>query len=58
MVSFIPRPLQPQETPSLLTIGGWVGPRAVPDVVEERKISCPYRKSHPDPSVVQPLAEL
>jgi hypothetical protein len=28
-------------------IGDWVGPRAGPDAVEQRKISCPCRKSNP-----------
>jgi hypothetical protein len=33
-------------------IRAWVGPRAGLDVMEERKISCPYRDSNPDLSVI------
>jgi hypothetical protein len=30
--------------------GGWVGPRATQDFMEERNISCPCRESNKDPS--------
>jgi hypothetical protein len=48
MVSFVPWPLYPKErTPSTHWIGGCVGPRAGPDIVEKRKIPCPYQESNP-----------
>jgi hypothetical protein len=36
----------PGENPSTLWIGGWMCPRACPDVLEKRKISFPYRNSN------------
>jgi hypothetical protein len=38
-------------------IGGWVGPRAVLDVVVERKIPSPRRESYPGTSIVHPVAQ-
>jgi hypothetical protein len=37
-------------------IGGWVGPRVGLNVMEKRKISCPYREWNPDSSAVHPVA--
>jgi hypothetical protein len=50
---FIPR----ERAPGTHWIGGWVGPRAVPDAVEKRKI--PRRRREPDPRtpMVQPVAQ-
>jgi hypothetical protein len=36
-------------------IGGWVDPWDGVDVLEKRKMSCLYRQSNPDSSVVQPV---
>jgi hypothetical protein len=33
-----------------------MGSRASLDVVEKRKISCPYGESNPDSMVIQPVA--
>jgi hypothetical protein len=35
---------------------GWVGHRSGPEAVEKEEFSCPCEESHPDSSVVQPLA--
>jgi hypothetical protein len=37
-------------------IGGWVGPRAGLDVMGKIKISCPYRESKLNSSVIQPIS--
>jgi hypothetical protein len=47
----------PEETaPGTHYIQGWVGPRAGLDVMEKRKISCPYQELNPDLMVIQPVA--
>jgi hypothetical protein len=38
-------------------IGGWVGPRAVLDMVVKRKIPSPHRKLNPRTLIVQPIAQ-
>jgi hypothetical protein len=38
-------------------IGGWVGPRAVPDAVVKKKIPSPRRESNPRTSIVQPVTQ-
>jgi hypothetical protein len=45
---FTPR----EAAPGTRCIGGWLGPRAGLDIMEKRQISCPYRESNPDFSVV------
>jgi hypothetical protein len=35
-------------SPSIHSIGGWMGPRADLDVVSKRKITSPCRESNPD----------
>jgi hypothetical protein len=58
VVSFTPWPLYPRErAPSTHWIGGWVGPRAVPDAVVKRKIPSPRRKSNPRTPIVQPVVQ-
>jgi hypothetical protein len=50
-----PAAFTPGDTaPGTHCVGGWLGLRADLDVMEERKISCPWRESNPDSSVVQP----
>jgi hypothetical protein len=41
--------------PGTNSVGGWVGPRAVLDMVM-RKIPSPYRESNPRTPIVQPVA--
>jgi hypothetical protein len=43
--------------PGTHCIGGWVGPKAGLDVMEKSKISCTYRESNADSSVVQTVAQ-
>jgi hypothetical protein len=43
-------------TPAAQGIGGWVGPRADVDAMENRKISCLRQESNPYFSVVHPEA--
>jgi hypothetical protein len=47
VVSAMPRPLYPQERSSTHCTGGWVGPRASPDVGQKSR---PHRDSIPGPS--------
>jgi len=56
VVSFGTRPLYPRDR-ALGThwIGGWVGPRAVPDAVAKRKIPSPRQESKPRTPIVQPV---
>jgi hypothetical protein len=55
VVSYTPLPLYPGErAPGTHFIGGWVGPRAGLDDMEEN--SWPYQDSNSHPSVVQPVA--
>jgi hypothetical protein len=35
-------------------MGGWVGPRSIPDTVVKRKIPSPHRESKPRTPIVQP----
>jgi hypothetical protein len=52
------RPLYPRERkPSTHWIGGWVGFRAVLDVVVKRIIHSPRRESNPRTPVIQPVAQ-
>jgi hypothetical protein len=44
VVSTSPRPLYPRETPGTHCTGGWVGPRASPDVCEKSR---PHQDSIP-----------
>jgi hypothetical protein len=50
---FTPR----ERAPCTHWIGGWVGPRAVLDVVAYRKIPSPRRESNPRTPIVQPVAQ-
>jgi hypothetical protein len=38
-------------------IGGWVGPRAVLDAVEKRKIQSSRQQSNPRTQIFQPVAQ-
>jgi hypothetical protein len=38
-------------------IGGWIGPRAVPDTVVKRKIPSPRRESNSRTPIAQPVAQ-
>jgi hypothetical protein len=40
-----------------ISIGGWVGPRAVLEAVVKRKIPSPRRESNPRTPIVQPVAQ-
>jgi hypothetical protein len=46
-----------KEPPATHWIGGWVGPRAVLDVVVKRKIPSPHRESNPRTPIVRPVAQ-
>jgi hypothetical protein len=50
---FTPR----EGTPGTHWIGGWVGPRAVLDVVVKRKIPNPCQELNPRTLIVQPVAQ-
>jgi hypothetical protein len=50
---FTPR----ERAPGTHWIGGWVGPRAVLDVVVKGKIPSPRRESNPRTPIVQPVAQ-
>jgi hypothetical protein len=50
---FTPR----KRAPGTHWIGGWVGPRAVLDVVVKRKIPSHRRESNPRTPIVQPVAQ-
>jgi hypothetical protein len=52
-----PAALPPGKEPMAHWIGGWVGPRAVLDMVVKRKIPSPRRESNPSILIVQPLAQ-
>jgi hypothetical protein len=58
VVSFMPLPLYlpGHAATDNHWLGGRLGPRANLDVMENKNISCPYRKSNPDSSVIQPLS--
>jgi len=43
-------------TTSTHWIEGWVGPRAILDVVVKRKIPSPHQESNPRTPIVQPVA--
>jgi hypothetical protein len=54
---FTLRPLYPRvKSPGTHWIGGWVGPTAGVYLAEKRKLSCSYRESNPDSSIVKPAA--
>jgi hypothetical protein len=58
VVSFTLRPLFPGErAPVTHWIGGWVGSRAILDVVVRRKIPRPRRESNPRTPIFQPIAQ-
>ena len=42
----LPIALSPGKDPSAHGLGGWVGPRASIEILEERDISCPWRVSN------------
>jgi hypothetical protein len=46
-----------ERDPGTHWIGGWVGPRAVLDVVVKRKIPSPYQESNPITPIVQPITQ-
>jgi hypothetical protein len=46
-----------ERAPDTHWIGGWVGPRAVLDVVVKRKIPSPRRESNIRTPIVQPVAQ-
>jgi hypothetical protein len=50
---FTPR----ERAPVTHWIGGWVGPRAILDVVVKRKIPSPCQKSNHRTLIVQPIAQ-
>jgi hypothetical protein len=50
---FTPREI----APGTHWIGGWVGPRAVLDMVVKRKILSPHWESNPRTLIVQPIAQ-
>jgi hypothetical protein len=56
-VSFTPLPTPPPrgKEPHTYFKGGWVGPRHGIDVMQTRKMTCSYRESNPDSSIVQPV---
>jgi hypothetical protein len=57
VVSFMLRPLYSREgSGDIHCVGGWVGPRAGLDDMKRENISCRYRESNPDISVVQTVA--
>jgi hypothetical protein len=45
-----------EQPPRIQYTRGWVGPRACLDVMEKKEISCLWRESKPDFSVIQPVA--
>jgi hypothetical protein len=46
-----------ERAPGTHWIGDWVGPRAVLDAEEKRKIPSPHRESNPRTPIVQPVAQ-
>jgi hypothetical protein len=51
MVNFKARPLYPPERTKVpISVDGWVNPKAGLNVLQERKIPCPYRNSNPESS--------
>jgi hypothetical protein len=53
-----PAALPPGKEPLVpIWIGGWVGPRAVPDAVVKRKIPSPCREPNPRTPIIQPVAQ-
>jgi hypothetical protein len=46
-----------ERAPDIHWIGGWVGPRAVLDLVMKGKIPCPRPESNPRTPIVQPVAQ-
>jgi hypothetical protein len=58
VVSFTSQPLYPQrKSPGTHWIGGWVGPRAVLDMVVKRKIPSPHWEWNRRTLIVQPVAQ-
>jgi hypothetical protein len=43
--------------PGIHWIGGWVGPRAVLDVVVKRKIPSSHQELNPRTLIIQPVAQ-
>jgi hypothetical protein len=43
--------------PWYTSIGDWVGPRTVPDMVVKRKIPSPRQELNPRTMIVQPIAQ-
>jgi hypothetical protein len=46
-----------ERAPGTHQIGGWVGPRAILDVVVKRKIPSPCQESNPRTPIIQPVAQ-
>jgi hypothetical protein len=46
-----------ERAPSSHSVEGWAGPRAGLNIMEKRRIYCPYRESELDSSVVQPVTD-
>jgi hypothetical protein len=46
-----------ERDPGIHQIGGWVGPRAVLDMVVKRKIPSPHQESNPRTPIVWPVAQ-
>jgi len=46
-----------ERDPDTHWIGGWVGPRAILDVVVKREIPSPCRVSNPRTLIIQPIAQ-
>ena len=53
-----PSHFNPKKEPLYPYVEGWVGPRVGMDVLEKRKIFCPYQDLNPGPSTVAILAML
>jgi len=45
-----------ERAPGTHWIGGWVGPRAILDMVVKRKIPSPHQESNPGTPIIQPIA--
>jgi hypothetical protein len=46
-----------ESTPGTHWIGGWVGPRAILDMMVKRKFPAPHQESNPRMPIVQPVAQ-
>jgi hypothetical protein len=58
MLSFMAQPLYPSgKSPWYTWIGGWVGPRAILDMVVKRKIPSPSQELNSRTMIVQSIAQ-